>query len=135
MKYKSSIISEIAVKDKKLLVYWEQTGGGLFNVVPDDKVKPFVCQNTDIAFNLSIHKDDENTYELNIANAKNLYGYRFKWEDEFAKEMLNKQLEAYFPIIQKFIADVMADTLEVHTYKELNAMYGNININDLLKKE
>ena len=52
-----------------------------------------------------------NSYLLNIASTINLGA--FEWKNE--KELLNKQLSMFIPIINKFIVAVLTNTLENNT--------------------
>lgn len=99
-------ISTINVKNFTLLVCY----GSEYGIDQDNStIQEAIESNIEEAFNSMIKKLDDKSYFLEIKpNIK--YG-NFPWRDGWSKNLLNKQLSIYMPLIQKFIADAMTDTL------------------------
>ena len=106
-------ITTLKIKDVTLTVIYDKSYCGLHNYFSsDDRMCQFLKSNTDEAYLHSINKVDINSYLLNIASAINLGA--FEWKNE--KELLNKQLSMFTPIINKFIVTVLTNTLEKNEY-------------------
>lgn len=108
----SSIISQITIKDKVLIIFYDQLVYGLFSKFnTDDEVKTYIEESLENAFQESILKKNNSPYLLNIASTEKFGA--FPWEGGWPKQYLNKQLSIFMPIIQKFIADALTDKLEI----------------------
>lgn len=113
----SLIITQITVKDKTLVVFYNQLEYGLFNKFSSDNdIRNYISNNLKEAFEELVFKKKNSPYFLNIASVEKLGA--FKWEGN--KLHLNNLLSIYMPIIQKFIADVLSDSLQVPLNKETN---------------
>lgn len=113
----SWIVTQITVKNKTLIVFYDQLEYGLFRMFSSDKeVKKYIIDNIYEAFNNAVFKKKNAPYFLNIASVERLGA--FKWEDN--KLHLNSLLATYMPIIQKFIADATTNTLQVPLDEETN---------------
>lgn len=113
----SLIITQITVKDKTLVVFYDQLEYGLFNKFSSDNdIRNYINNNLKEAFEESVFKKKNSPYFLNIASVEKLGA--FKWEGN--KLHLNNLLSIYMPIIQKFIADVLSDSLQVPLDEETN---------------
>lgn len=101
------IIATISVKNFTLFVYY-----GIENRTDKDNsiIRDAIESNIEEAFGLLIKKISNNSYALDIAINEN-FG-NFPWEDGWTKDLLNEQLTIYMPLIQKFIADAMTDTIK-----------------------
>ena len=105
-------ITILKIKEVTLTVIYDKSYCGLHNYFSsDDRMCQFLKSNTDEAYLHSINKVDVNSYLLNIASTVNLGA--FEWENE--KELLNKQLSMFTPIINKFIIAALTNTLENNT--------------------
>lgn len=105
-------ITILKIKEVTLTVIYDKSYCGLHNYFSsDDRMYQFLKSNTDEAYLHSINKVDVNSYLLNIASTINLGA--FEWKNE--KELLNKQLLMFAPIINKFIVAVLTNTLENNT--------------------
>lgn len=105
-------ITILKIKEVTLTVIYDKSYCGLHNYFSsDDRMCQFLKSNTDEAYLHSINKVDVNNYLLNIASTINLGA--FEWKNE--KELLNKQLLMFAPIINKFIVAVLTNTLENNT--------------------
>lgn len=105
-------ITILKIKEVTLTVIYDKSYCGLHNYFSsDDRMCQFLKSNTDEAYLHSINKVDVNSYLLNIASTINLGA--FEWKNE--KELLNKQLLMFAPIINKFIVAVLTNTLENNT--------------------
>ena len=105
-------ITILKIKDVTLTVIYDKSNCGLHNYFSsDDRMCQFLKSNTDEAYLHSINKVDVKSYLLNIASTINLGA--FEWKNE--KELLNKQLSMFTPIINKFIVAVLTNTLENNT--------------------
>lgn len=113
----SLIITQITVKDKTLVVFYDQLEYGLFSKFSSDNdIRNYISNNPKEAFEESVFKKKNSPYFLNIASVEKLGA--FEWEGN--KNHLNKLLSIYMPIIQKFIADVLSDSLQVPLDEETN---------------
>jgi hypothetical protein len=105
-------ITILKIKEVTLTVIYDKSYCGLHNYFSsDDRMCQFLKSNTDEAYLHSINKVDVDSYLLNIASTINLGA--FEWKNE--KELLNKQLSMFTPIINKFIVTVLTNTLENNT--------------------
>lgn len=103
-------ITVIKVKDVTLSVIYDKTCSGLYEFFSiDDRMHQFLNNNTNEALLNSISKIDDHTYTINIASTMNLGA--FEWKNE--KELLDRQLSAFMPIIEKFIVGVLTDSLKL----------------------
>lgn len=103
-------IIEIKIKDITLSVIYDKTYSGLYEYFSiDDRMHHFLNNNTNEALLNSISKIDNHTYTINIASTMNFGA--FEWKNE--KELLDRQLSAFMPVIKKFIVDVLTDSLEL----------------------
>lgn len=113
----SWIVTQVTVKDKTLVVFYDQLEYGLFSKFSsDNEVKNYITNNLEEAFDNAVFKKKNAPYFLNIASVEKL-GV-FKWEG--SKLHLNKMLDIYMPIIQKFIADTLSNSLQVPLDEEVN---------------
>ena len=98
-------IYTIQIKGKCLTVVYDKRRDGLYNYFSsDERIEDFIHKNLEEAFNLAIEVLDEEHFVLNIASTQDLGA--IKWSRE--KVFLNKQLEMFQSIIQKFIIDVIS---------------------------
>lgn len=104
----TGIISKIEVANKTLVLFYDKSQFYFSVSDNDEKTAECIKTNTDEVFKYTI-KNEEDIYYLNIASSED-YG-NFDWHGEWAKNLLNKQLSTFMPIIQKFIADAITDTL------------------------
>lgn len=105
-------ITILKIKEVTLTVIYDKSYCGLHNYFSsDDRMCQFLKSNTDEVYLHSINKVDVNSYLLNIASTINLGA--FEWKNE--KELLNKQLSMFTPVINKFIIAVLTNTLENNT--------------------
>lgn len=100
------IIASIKVKSFTLLVCF-----GSENYIDKDNsiIQDAIKSDIDEAFDSFIRKIDDKTYYIEIK--PNVQYGNFPWEDGWAKDLLNKQLTIYMPLIQKFISDAMTNTI------------------------
>jgi hypothetical protein len=75
----------------------------------DVEMKDYILQDTEKAFYSAINMQDDYVFSLNIASAEDFGAFDL----ENAKDLLNKQLLIFIPIIQKFIVDALTDTLKI----------------------
>ena len=113
----SWIITQVTVKDKTLVVFYDQLEYGLFcKFSSDGEVKGYIDSNLEEAFSNAVFKKKNTPYFLNIASVEKLGS--FEWKDN--GKYLNRMLSIYMPIIQKFIEDATADSLNVPLNEESN---------------
>lgn len=113
----SWIITQVTVKDKTLIVFYDQLEYGLFTKFSSDsEVKGYIDSNLEEAFSNAVFKKKNTPYFLNIASVEKLGS--FEWKDN--GKHLNRMLSIYMPIIQKFIEDATANTLNVPLNEENN---------------
>ena len=113
----SWIITQVTVKDKTLIVFYDQLEYGLFTKFSSDKeIKEYIDSNLEEAFSNAIFKKKNTPYFLNIASVEKLGS--FEWKDN--GKHLNRMLSIYMPIIQKFIEDATTDSLNVPLNEENN---------------
>lgn len=108
-----NIITQITVKDKVLVVFYDKLSNGLFRLFDTDgQLKKFIEEDTDKAFLYAIHKKEKAPYMLNIASTEDFGAFEWK----HMKKLLQRQMSIFMPLIGKFITDVETDTLEVLNY-------------------
>lgn len=113
----SWIITQVTVKDKTLVVFYDQLEYGLFTKFSSDsEIKEYIDSNLEEAFSNAVFKKKNTPYFLNIASVEKLGS--FEWKDN--GEHLNRILSIYMPIIQKFIEDATTDSLNVPLNEENN---------------
>lgn len=113
----SWIVTQVTVKNKTLVVFYDQLEYGLFSKFSSDNdVKDYINNNLEEAFDSAVFKKKNAPYFLNIASVEKLGA--FKWEGN--KLHLNTLLGIYMPIIQKFIADALSNSLQVPLDEETN---------------
>lgn len=113
----SWIVTQITVKDKTLIVFYDQLEYGLFCKFSSDKdVKDYIHNNLEEAFNNAIFKKKNAPYFLNIASVEKFGIFQLSEN----KTHLNRQLSVYIPIIQKFITDALSNSLQVSLDEETN---------------
>lgn len=113
----SWIVTQVTVKDKTLVVFYDQLEYGLFTKFSSDsEVKGYIDSNLEEAFSNAVFKKKNTPYFLNIASVEKLGS--FEWKNN--GEHLNRMLSIYMPIIQKFIEDATADLLNVPLNEEDN---------------
>ena len=113
----SLIITQVTVKDKTLIVFYDQLEYGLFTKFSSDKeIKEYIDSNLEEAFSNAVFKKKNTPYFLNIASVEKLGS--FEWKDN--GKHLNRMLSIYMPIIQKFIEDATTDSLNVSLNEESN---------------
>lgn len=111
------IITQVTVKDKTLVVFYDQLEYGLFcKFSSDSEVKGYIDSNLEEAFSNAVFKKKNTPYFLNIASVEKLGS--FEWKDN--GKHLNRMLSIYMPIIQKFIEDATTDSLKVPLNEENN---------------
>lgn len=94
----------------RLVIIYDKQQFGLFSFFSSDKrVGDYIFNNTESAFYEAIKEHSPGIYVLNIASVENFGA--FDWKN--AKDLLNKQLQIFMPIIQKFMADALTDSLKV----------------------
>ena len=102
-------ITVFKVKDTTLTVVYDKTYSGLYeHFSSDDRMYEYIQHYTEEAFLVAVNKIEDNNYILNIASTHNLGA--FEWHGE--KELLNRQLSAFMPIINRFIVDVLTDSFK-----------------------
>lgn len=96
---------------KTLHIIYDKIEKGLYCMLEadDEAIQKAISNSLDEIFPLAVRKIDEDNYVLNIAPDENFAA--FEWRGEWAKNLVNKQLSAYQPIIQKFMADAATDSL------------------------
>lgn len=100
------VIFKIEVKDKKLFVIYNKQKEGLYSYFSSDKnMYEYAHKNNEEAFADAIHEVDENTYILNIASTENFGAFEWK----YAKDIADRQLSIFMPIIQRFIASSLTE--------------------------
>ena len=113
----SWIITQVTVKDKTLIVFYDQLEYGLFTKFSSDKeIKEYIDSNLEEAFSNAVFKKKNTPYFLNIASVEKLGS--FEWKNN--GKHLNRMLSIYMPIIQKFIEDATTDSLNVPLNEENN---------------
>lgn len=101
------IIATINVKGFTLLVCF----GSEYEINIDNSiVQEAINSDIEKAFDSFIKKIDDKTYFIEIK--PNVQYGNFPWKEGWSKNLLNKQLIIYMPLIQKFIADAMTGTLQ-----------------------
>lgn len=111
------IITQVTVKDKTLIVFYDQLEYGLFSKFSSDsEIKGYIDSNLEEAFSNAVFKKKNTPYFLNIASVEKLGS--FEWKDN--GKHLNRMLSIYMPIIQKFIEDATTDSLNVSLNEESN---------------
>lgn len=81
----------------------------LYGKEEDERIRKYIPNNVEIAFYQAIDKYDDYIYVLNIATHE-CFG-NFSWAEGWSKDLLNQQLDTFMPIIQKFIADAVTNSL------------------------
>lgn len=113
----SWIITQVTVKDKTLVVFYDQLEYGLFTKFSSDsEIKEYIDSNLEEAFSNAVFKKKITPYFLNIASVEKLGS--FEWRNN--GKHLNRMLSIYMPIIQKFIEDATTDSLNVPLNEENN---------------
>ena len=113
----SWIITQVTVKDKTLVVFYDQLEYGLFSkFYSDNEVKNYIDSDLKEAFSNAVFKKKNTPYFLNIASVEKLGS--FEWKDN--GKHLNRMLSIYMPIIQKFIVDALSGSLQVPLNEETN---------------
>lgn len=99
------------------MVFYDQLEYGLFRKFSSDKeIREYVKNNLEDAFANAVFKKKDAPYFLNIASVQ-CFG-SFEWEG--SEPLLHKLLNIYTPIIQKFIADALCNSLQVPLDEEVN---------------
>jgi len=114
-------IGQIVVGKYRLVIVW---GGDYSNRLNDGhpetmggdrstdmRMRNYIHNNVEKAFVQSVDRYDDYIYVLNIATYE-CFG-NFAWGVGWSKELLNQQLNTFMPIIQKFMADALTDSLKV----------------------
>lgn len=103
-------IGQLLIGKYRLILTWDKEYNGLSSAFSTtDELENYIKDHFEQAVHRSLKKDTDYIYILDISTAED-YG-NFPWRDGWAKNLLNKQLSIFMPIIQKFIADAMTDTL------------------------
>lgn len=103
------LIGQLIFGKYRLLLMYDKDLEGLHRLFTSDKkMKDYILQNIDEAFQSAVKIQDEYVLMLNIASTENFGAFDWK----HAEGILNTQLYIFMPIIQKFIADALTDRLE-----------------------
>ena len=103
-------IYEISTGKYKLIVIYNKLQGGLYSCFSSDKrMYEYIQNNLEEAFADTIRYEGDNSFILNVASTEN-FGY-FDWKN--AKDILDRQLHIFMPIIQKFMVDALTDNLKI----------------------
>ena len=94
-------ISNIRIGNKKLIVIYNKVKDSLsYYFKSDEDMKNYIANNMDDVFNRFVEKKSKEEYILNIASTEN-FGAFDDWKG--MQSLLDRQLSAFMPIIQKFI--------------------------------
>lgn len=93
----------------RLLLLYDKRGNGLHNFFSsDERVANYIKRDIDAAFYDAIKGYSDYVYVLNIASVENFGA--FEWKN--AKDILDRQLRIFMPIIQKFMVDALTDNIK-----------------------
>jgi hypothetical protein len=105
-----SSIGQLLIGKYRLILTWSKEYNGLScDFSTTEELENYIKDHFQEAVYRSLRKDTDYIYILDISTSED-YG-DFPWKGDWAKNLLNKQLSIFMPIIQKFIADAMTDTL------------------------
>lgn len=106
-------IGQLLFGKYRLVLIYDKRKEGLHSLFPADKdIAEFISNHIEEAFKKAITEYEPYIYVLNIASVENFGA--FTWEK--AGDLLNKQLNIFMPIIQKFIVVAMTDTISSALY-------------------
>lgn len=92
----------------RLIVIYDKKREGLHNLFSsDESIKDHIAHSLDRAFEAALCKHLPYIYILNIASTDNFGAFSLSKE----KDLVEKQLKLYMPIIQKFMIDALTDKL------------------------
>lgn len=104
------LVGQLIFGKYRLLLIYDKKSEGLHQLFTSEaEIKDYILQDTEKAFYSAIKIQNEYVFSLNIASTEDFGA--FDWEN--AKELLNKQLLIFMPIIQKFIVDALTDTFKI----------------------
>lgn len=103
-------LGQLIVGKYRIVIIYDKEKYGLHQLLPsDDKMEKYIQSNLSDAFNNAVILYQEGIYLLNIVSVENFGA--FDWKN--AKDILDRQLKIFMPIIQKFIVDALTDTLKI----------------------
>lgn len=103
-------LGQLIVGKYRIVIIYDKEKYGLHQLFPsDDMIEKYVQSNLIDAFNNAVAIYKEGIYLLNIASVENFGA--FEWKN--AKDILDKQLKIFMPIIQKFMADALTNSLKL----------------------
>ena len=92
----------------RIVIIYDKEKYGLHQLLPsDDKMQKYIQLNLSDAFNDAVILYQEGIYLLNIASVETFGA--FDWKN--TKDILDRQLKIFMPIIQKFMVDALTDSL------------------------
>lgn len=101
---------EISTGKYKLIVIYNKLQGGLYSFFSSDKrMYEYIQNNLEEAFVDAIRYKGESTFILNVASTENFGA--FDWKN--AEDILDRQLNLFMPIIQKFMVSALTETLQL----------------------
>ena len=101
---------KINIKDQQLFVIYNKLREGLHNYFSSDRsMYEYIQQNPAEALIHAIQKVDEKIYLLNIASTQEFGAFEWKC----AKDIADRQLTIFIPIIQRFMVAAMTESLEL----------------------
>lgn len=104
------LVGQLIFGKYRLLLIYDKQSEGLHQLFTSDvEMGDYILQDTEKAFYSAIKMQNEYVFSLNTASTENFGA--FNWKD--AKDLLSKQLQIFMPIIQKFMADALTDTLQI----------------------
>lgn len=104
------VIGQLIFGKYRLLLIYDKVSEGLHQLFTSDaEMKDYILQDTEKAFYSAINTQDDYVFSLNIASTEDFGAFDL----ENAKDLLNKQLLIFIPIIQKFIVNALTDTFKI----------------------
>ena len=105
-------ICTLKIGEYQLSIIYNKLEYGLYTFFSSDKrMKSYVENHLEQAFQDALNYEGNNTFILNIASIQN-FGM-FEWKG--MKNLLNAQLSIFMPIIQKFIEEAITQNLTKYT--------------------
>lgn len=94
----------------RIVVFYDKSKYGLHQLCSSDfKLSEYIQKNLRSAFKDAIVPYKDGIFLLNIASTENLGAFDWK----HAKDILDKQLQIFMPIIHKFMVDALTDSLMI----------------------
>ena len=103
------ILYSIKAGNASLNIIYDKMEYGLYSLFSsDERMEKYICENVETAFYDSICKQEDETFLLNIASTEDFSFFEWK----HAKNLLQRQLGMFMPVIEKFMEDALTGTLK-----------------------